>query len=88
VNGGPPYRRYTHGPAAQFVWKVSAWDHQAHAFNGLGEVTAEAICTHSTGTATLIADDGTAPECLGCIVAISQLVIGPANDRFDWRGPS
>jgi hypothetical protein len=66
---------------------VSPWDHRAHAFRTLGELTAEAICTHSTSTANLVVDDGTAPECLGCIIAVAQLVIGPANDRFGWQSP-
>ncbi|MGB3439837.1 MAG: hypothetical protein WBA97_13905 [Actinophytocola sp.] len=66
---------------------VSPWDRQAHAFHALGEVTAAAICSHSTRASTLVADDGSAPDCLGCVVAISQLVIGPANDRFHWQAP-
>lgn len=84
---GRPYRRFTHGPAAQFIWAVSPWDHNAHAFKALGEDVAEAICGHSARTANVIVDDGSATECLGCKVAIADLVIGPANDRFDWRSP-
>lgn len=66
---------------------MSPWDHRAHAFKAIGDVTAEAICTHCASASKLIADDGTAPECLGCVVAVARLVIGPANDRFGWQSP-
>lgn len=81
------YRRFTHGPAAAYGWAVSPWDHLLHAYRAFGEVTSVAICGHAARTAALDADDGTAPECLGCIVAFAKDMIGPATDRFGWRAP-
>lgn len=65
-----PFRRYTGWPYDLYLWWISAWDHRAHAYLVIGDPVAEAICAHVSSRSTLIADDGTAPECLGCMVVI------------------
>jgi hypothetical protein len=68
----PPYRRFTGWPTREYVWAVSPWDHRAHAHHRLGDVVSEAVCEHRCRTSTLIDDDGTVPECLGCLKVIGS----------------
>lgn len=75
----------THGPVAHYEWRVSPWDHKAHAYRALGEVTSEAICQHSSSTKRLGKDDGTAHRCPGCLVAIGQELVEQRGDVTNWR---
>jgi len=70
----PPSGRHAfRDPVAAYLWKVSPWDHKAHAYDRpLGEVTAAAICTHSAGTDRLHKYDGVTPRCPGCLVVIGE----------------
>ena len=61
-----PYRRFTRWPHSLFLWRVSAWDHNAHAYLTLGGLTPEAICGHVSSATSLRLDDRAAPECFGC----------------------
>lgn len=67
-----PFRRFTNWPGDLYRWKVSAWDHRAHAYLVIGDPVSEAICGHVSSMSTLIPDDGRVPECLGCMVVVVQ----------------
>lgn len=85
-HAGPPYRRYTGWPNRSFVWKVSAWDHHAHAYLTFGDVTSQAVCGHNSSSTTLDDDDGAAIECLGCMLVLVRMA--SEGSTVDERNPA
>jgi hypothetical protein len=52
------------------VWKTSPWDHHVHAFRPdmIGEVTAEAVCSHSALASRLVEPGDIDRKCMGCLL--------------------
>jgi hypothetical protein len=74
-----------HGQESHMHWLLSPWDHQVHAFpdDKIGDVTAEAICTHSALVSRLSNKDGR--KCLGCVLLYGDELTG-RHGEATWRG--
>jgi hypothetical protein len=70
--------------AAQVTWILSGWDLKVHAFPSLGEVTSEAVCTHSALTARLVEPRGDEPKCFGCLLIFGDKLATQQGDAA-WR---
>lgn len=54
-------------PFTELHWRLSPWDRHVHAFQTLGEVVSEAVCSHSALTRRLAEPVSEDRRCYGCL---------------------
>ncbi|MGB3440938.1 MAG: hypothetical protein WBA97_19490 [Actinophytocola sp.] len=70
--------------ADQVAWFLSGWDLKVHAFQALGEVVSEAVCTHSALTSRLVEPTGNETKCLGCLLIFGDQ-LATRHGNAAWR---
>lgn len=65
------------------IWLKSPWDHTVHAFRPdmVGEMTAEALCSHSALTGRLIEPGDVDRRCLACLLLHGDVLADRLGDR-------
>lgn len=66
---------------------LSPWDHQAHVFAAgmIGEVVAQALCSHSARSSALDNPRDDSRVCPACRLIVDRMAATESDSGPDWR---
>jgi hypothetical protein len=73
---------------AEPAWMLSPWDHQVHAFAAgmIGEVVAQALCSHSARSSALDRPHDDSRVCPACRLIVDRMAAtASSQSQPDWR---